>query len=111
MLELSEAVHRYGEKQYVDAALRACTYWHQQYASWGHNQADPSALTIAAVALLRLWQHLSEKLWLYQQSCWHIQELLAPDVVQTGVFVGHHYQTHPDVSERAESPLHPIFPA
>jgi len=109
MLGLAEAASRYDAKHYADAALRACTYWQQQYASWNSSQPDPSASTIAAVAMFRLWQYTPEQQWLHQQSCWHIQALLTPDVVQTGQFAGHHYQTRPSISEWVESPCALFF--
>jgi len=116
MLGLAEAVRCYDTKRYTNAALRACEYWHRQLCApesgvWGDGQthADPSALAIAAVAMFRLWQRMPEQQWLHQQSCQHIQALLTPDVVQTGQFVGHHYQTRPDTFELVESPCALFF--
>jgi len=116
MLGLAEAARRYGSQRYIDAALRACAYWQQQFhtsksGAWGSSQTqpDPSALAIAAVAMFRLWQYTPEQQWLHQQSCQHIQALLTPDVVQTGQFVGHHYQTRPDTFELVESPCALFF--
>jgi len=116
MLGLAEAVRCYGTKRYMDAALRACEYWQQQFhtsesSAWGSSQTppDPSALAIAAVAMFRLWQHMPEQQWLHQQSCLHIEALLTAEVVQTGQFVGHHYQIRPDTSELVESPCALLF--
>jgi len=112
MLGLVEAACRYGTKRYVDAALCACEYWQQQLSgAWGNGQTqpDPSAVAIAAVAMFRLWQHMPEQGWLREQSCCHLNVLLTPDVMQTGMFVGHHYQTRPDSSERVESPCALFF--
>jgi len=113
MLGLAEAVRSHGAKRYADAALRACEYWHRQCRApdepeaWG--QPDPSAVAIACVAMFRLWQRMPEQQWLHQQSCQHLQALLTPDVVQTGQFVGHHYQTRPDTFELVESPCALFF--
>jgi len=109
MLGLAEAARCYGIKRYADAALRACAYWQQHYASGNNDQADPSALAIAAVAMLRLWQQVPGQDWLHEQSCLHLKTLLTPDVVQTGIFVGHHYQTRPGTAEWVESPCALFF--
>ncbi|KXU38486.1 hypothetical protein AXE65_13005 [Ventosimonas gracilis] len=112
MLGLAEAACRYGTQRYVDAALRACEYWHRQLCVpeagvWG--KPDPSAVAIACVAMFRLWQHMPEQQWLHQQSCLHIDVLLTAEVVQAGVFVGHHYRTRPETSELVESPCALFF--
>lgn len=113
MLGLAEAARVYGQERYIDAAVRACTYWRRQ---WGESvpgndawPADPCALAIASVALFRLWRHLPDRLWLCELSCQHLEEILTKQIVETGIFVGHYYRTAPDETQLVESPCATFF--
>ncbi|MEJ2633538.1 MAG: hypothetical protein P8011_16280 [Acidihalobacter sp.] len=113
MLGLAEAARLYGQKRYIDAAVRACAYWHRQWDGSapgnGASPVDPCALAIVSVAPLRLWQHLPDRLWLREQSYLHLEELLTKEIVETGSFVGHHYRIGPNEVQLVESPCATFF--
>ena len=97
MLGLAEAVGMYGG-EYAAPAREACAYWLRR---WGEAagkgnltpaDADPCAVAIASVALLRLWQCLPGMNDWRDQACRQIEALLSSEV-QQGCFVGHYYRT------------------
>ncbi|MDO7903250.1 glucuronyl hydrolase [Pseudomonas sp. K13] len=113
MLGLAEAVGRYGG-EYAEAAARACEYWTQRWgaqAAAGRlraNEADPCAIAIASLALLRLWQCLPGRNAWCELACRQIGGLLSPEV-KRGRFVGHSYRIGPQQTHLVETPCATFF--
>ncbi|HDS1737543.1 glucuronyl hydrolase [Pseudomonas sp. BP8] len=107
MLGLAEAVGLYGGV-YADAAREACEYWVRRWgesASQGAlkaDEADPCAVAIASVALLRLWQCLPGMNDWRDLACRQIAALLSAEV-QQGSFVGHFYRVGAEQEQLVES--------
>lgn len=107
MLGLAEAVGLYGGA-YAEPARAACEYWIRR---WGQaadqgtlkaEEADPCAVAIASLALLRLWQCLPGLNHWREQACRQLATLLSAPV-QQGCFVGHLYRIGPDQEQLVES--------
>lgn len=113
MLGLAEAVGLYGG-EYAAPAREACAYW---LSRWGEaasrgtlvaRNADPCAVAIASVALLRLWQCLPGMNDWRDLACQQIAALLSSEV-QQGCFVGHYYRTGTEQEQLVESACATFF--
>ncbi|EGC00503.1 glucuronyl hydrolase [Pseudomonas sp. TJI-51] len=113
MLGLAEAVGRYGG-EYAEAAGRACEYWTQRWgdaAASGRpraDEADPCAIAIASVALLRLWQCLPGRNAWCELACRQIAGLLTTSV-RHGCFIGHRYRLDAQRTGLVETPCATFF--
>ncbi|MEE1925122.1 glucuronyl hydrolase [Pseudomonas sp. 148P] len=106
MLGLAEAVGVYGGT-YAAPAHEACAYWLRR---WGKvsGDADPCAMAIASLALLRLWQCLPGMNEWRDLAFKQIEGLLSSEV-QQGCFVGHYYRTGADQEQMVESACATFF--
>lgn len=113
MLGLAEAVGLYGG-EYAQVACEACAYWVRRWgegastATLKPSEADPCAVAIASVALLRLWQCLPGLNPWCDLACRQIAALLSPQV-RHGSFVGHYYQTGREQTQLVESACATFF--
>ncbi|QKL04808.1 glucuronyl hydrolase [Pseudomonas sp. NY5710] len=113
MLGLAEAVGRYGG-EYAEAAGRACEYWTQRWGAAaasgrpGADEADPCAIAIASVALLRLWQCLPGRNAWCELACRQIAGLLTTSV-RHGCFIGHRYRLDAQRTSLVETPCATFF--
>ncbi len=106
MLGLAEAVGLYGGA-YAAQAREACGYWLRRWGSHTGN-ADPCAMAIASLALLRLWQCLPGMNEWRDLAFKQLEGLLSSEV-QQGCFVGHYYRTGADQEQMVESACATFF--
>lgn len=106
MLGLAEAVKLYGGV-YAAPAREACAYWLER---WGKDtgDADPCAMAIASLALLRLWQCLPGMNEWRDLAFKQLEGLMSLEV-QQGCFVGHYYRTGADQEQMVESACATFF--
>ncbi|MFT0179934.1 MULTISPECIES: hypothetical protein [Pseudomonas] len=113
MLGLAEAVGRYGG-EYAEAACRTCEYWTQHWGAAaaggrpGTDKADPCAIAIASLALLRLCQYLPGRNAWCELACRQIAGLLTASV-RRGCFIGHRYRLDAQRTRLVETPCATFF--
>ena len=106
MLGLAEAVGLYGGA-YAAPAREACAYWLKRWGK-GMGDADPCAVAIASLALLRLWQCLPGMNEWRELAFKQLEGLMSLEV-QQGCFVGHYYRTGADQEQMVESACATFF--